>query len=216
MGREPGRNPIHGKEGNMNLTIGNKNVVLGLVVILLFLTMSVHIERTASQLAFQAKAAAAVVDTKNSPNLLEHQITDIRRGPAYRTGGIYFTNYYAASYVPVPNNFYFTAYNMRLYAWIFALFGIAVGFIVGIQTQASLALRQSASWLAVLGVVLYPIRDVYFFWGRWMDPAFSGGWVSQVVYPPKMLGGVAMGLALLLSLVVFVQGSREAAAQARK
>jgi len=200
----------------MNLTIGNKNVVLGLVVILLFLTMSVHIERTASQLAFQAKAAAAVVDTKNSPNLLEHQITDIRRGPAYRTGGIYFTNYYAASYVPVPNNFYFTAYNMRLYAWIFALFGIAVGFIVGIQTQASLALRQSASWLAVLGVVLYPIRDVYFFWGRWMDPAFSGGWVSQVVYPPKMLGGVAMGLALLLSLVVFVQGSREAAAQARK
>jgi hypothetical protein len=200
----------------MNLTIGNKNVVLGLVVILLFLTMSVHIERTASQLAFQAKAAAAVVDTKNSPNLLEHQITDIRRGPAYRTGGIYFTNYYAASYVPVPNNFYFTAYNMRLYAWIFALFGIAVGFIVGIQTQASLALRQSASWLAVLGVVLYPIRDVYFFWGRWMDPAFSGGWVSQVVYPLKMLGGVAMGLALLLSLVVFVQGSREAAAQARK
>jgi hypothetical protein len=200
----------------MNLTIGNKNVVLGLVVIPLFLTMSVHIERTASQLAFQAKAAAAVVDTKNSPNLLEHQITDIRRGPAYRTGGIYFTNYYAASYVPVPNNFYFTAYNMRLYAWIFALFGIAVGFIVGIQTQASLALRQSASWLAVLGVVLYPIRDVYFFWGRWMDPAFSGGWVSQVVYPLKMLGGVAMGLALLLSLVVFVQGSREAAAQARK
>jgi hypothetical protein len=200
----------------MNLTIGNKNVVLGLVVILLFLTMSVHIERTASQHAFQVKAAAAVVDTKNSPNLLEHQVTDIRRGPAYRTGGIYFTNYYAASYVPVPNNFYFTAYNMRLYAWIFALFGIAVGFIVGIQTQASLALRQSASWLAVLGVVLYPIRDVYFFWGRWMDPAFSGGWVSQVVYPLKMLGGVAMGLALLLSLVVFVQGSREAAAQARK
>ena len=76
----------------MNLTIGNKNVVLGLVVILLFLTMSVHIERTASQHAFQVKAAAAVVDTKNSPNLLEHQVTDIRRGPAYRTGGIYFTN----------------------------------------------------------------------------------------------------------------------------
>ncbi|MFH0980622.1 MAG: hypothetical protein V2A79_03670 [Planctomycetota bacterium] len=201
----------------MNLAMGNKNVVIGLVVILLFLAMSVHIERTASQIAFNAKAAAAVVDTKNnSPNLLEHQITDVRKGPAYRTGGIYFTNYYAASYVPVPNNFYFTAYNMRLYAWIFALFGIAVGFSVGIQTPASLALRQSASWLAVLGVVLYPIRDVYFFWGRWMDPAFSGGWVSQVVYPLKMLGGVAMGLALLLSLVVFVQGSREAAAQTRK
>lgn len=199
----------------MNLTIGNKNVVLGLVVILLFLTMSVHIERTASQLAFQAKAAAAVVDAKNSPNLLEHQITDIRRGPAYRTGGIYFTNYYAASYVPVPNNFYFTAYNMRLYAWLFALFGIAVGFIVGIQTQASRALREWASWLAAAAVVLYPIRDVYFFWGRWMDPAFSGGWVSQVVYPLKNLGGVAMGLALLLTLVVFVQGSKRTSAPAK-
>jgi len=200
----------------MNLTVGNKNVVIGLVVILLFLTMSLQIERTASQHAFQAKAAAAVVDTKNSPNLLEHQVTDIRRGPAYRTGGIYFTNYYAASYVPVPNNFYFTAYNMRLYAWIFALFGIAVGFIVGIQTRASLALRQWASWLAVGAVILYPIRDVYFFWGRWMNPSFSGGWVSQVVYPLKNLGGVAMGLALLLALVVFVQGAREAAAPGMK
>ena len=196
----------------MNLEMGNKNVVLGLVVILLFLTMSVHIERTASQHGLQAKAAAAVVDTKNnSPNLLEHQVTDFRRGPAYRTGGIYFTNYYAASYVPVPNNFYFTAYNMRLYAWLFALFGIVVGFIVGMQTQTSLALRQWASWLAFAAVILYPIRDVYFFWGRWMSESFSGGWVSQVVYPLKNLGGVAMGLALLLSLVVFVQGSREAA-----
>jgi hypothetical protein len=195
----------------MNLAMGNKNVVIGLVVILLFLAMSVHIERTASQLAFNAKAAAAVVDTKNnSPNLLEHQITDVRKGPAYRTGGIYFTNYYAASYVPVPNNFYFTAYNMRLYAWLFALFGIAVGFIVGIQTRASLALRQWASWLAVAAVVLYPIRDVYFFWGRWMNPSFSGGWVSQVVYPLKNLGGVAMGLALLLSLIVFLQGAKAA------
>ncbi len=196
----------------MNLTIGNKNVVIGLVVILLFLSMSLQIERTASQHAFQTKAAAAVIDTKNSPNLLDHQVTDFRRGPAYRTGGIYYTNYYAASYVPVPNNYYFTAYNMRLYAWLFALFGIAVGFIVGIQTRASLGLRQWASWLAVAAVVLYPIRDVYFFWGRWMNPSFSGGWVSQVVYPLKNLGGVAMGLAVLLTLVVFVQGAREAAA----
>ncbi|MCK7479997.1 MAG: hypothetical protein M0C28_23945 [Candidatus Moduliflexus flocculans] len=126
----------------MDLSMGNKNVVLGLLVIVLFLTMSVHIERTASQHAFQNKAAAAVVDTKNTPDLLDDQITDIRKGPAYRTGGIYFTNYYAASYTPVPNNFFFTAYNMRLYAWMFALLGIAVGFIVGVQRQASLALRQ--------------------------------------------------------------------------
>ena len=196
----------------MNLSMGNKNVVIGLVVIMVFLTMSVHIERTASQHAFQSKATAAVVDTKNSPNLLEHQVMDIRRGPAYRTGGIYFTNYYADSYVPVPNSFYFTAYNMRLYAWIFALFGIAVGFIVGTQTQASLAMRQWASWLAVAGVLLYPIRDLYFFWGRWMNPSFSGGWVSQVVYPLKNLGGVAIFLALLLSLAVFVQGAKRTTA----
>lgn len=200
----------------MDLSMGNKNVVLGLIVILLFLAMSVHIERTASQHAFQSKAAAAVVDTKGSSNLLEHQITDFRRGPAYRTGGIYFTNYYAASYVPVPNNFYFTAYNMRLYAWIFALFGITVGFIVGVQTQASRALREWASWLAVAAVVLYPIRDLYFFWGRWMNPEFSGGWVSQIVYPLKNLGGLAMGLAVLLALMVFLQGSKQAVARAIK
>lgn len=191
----------------MDLAMGNKNVVLGLIVIILFLTMSVHIERTASQHPFQNKAAAAVVDTKGTPDLLDDQITDVRKGPAYRTGGIYFTNHYAASYTPVPNNFYFTAYNMRLYAWMFALLGIAVGFIVGVQRQASLALRQWASWLAVLAVILYPIRDVYFFWGRWMNPNFSGGWVSQVVYPMKFLGGTFMGLALLLALVVFVQGT---------
>ena len=103
--------------------MGNKNVVIGLVVILLFLTMSVHIERTASQHAFQSTAVAAVV--------------------------------------------------------------------------------------------LYPIRDVYFFWGRWMSPAFSGGWVSQVVYPLKNLGGAAMGLALLLALVVFLQGAKRASAPAK-
>lgn len=195
----------------MNLSMGNKNVVIGLAVIVMFLAMSVHIERTASQHAFHSKAAAAVVDTKNnSPNLLEHQITDVRKGPAYRTGGIYFTNYYAASYVPVPNNFYFTAYNMRLNAWIFALLGIAVGFIVGVQTSASANLRRWASWLAVAAVFLYPIRDLYFFWGRWMNESFSGGWVSQIVYPMKFLGGTAMGLALLLTLIVFVQGARRA------
>jgi len=199
----------------MDLSMGNKNVVLGLLVIVLFLTMSVHIERTASQHGFHAKAAAVTVDTKNTPDLLDDQVTDVRKGPAYRTGGIYFTNHYAASYTPVPNNFYFTAYNMRLYAWIFALLGIAVGFIVGIQRQTSLVLRQWASWLAVVAVILYPIRDVYFFWGRWMNESFSGGWVSQVVYPMKFLGGTAMGLALLLALIVFLQGAKNARESAR-
>jgi hypothetical protein len=61
-------------------------------------------------------------------------------------------------------------------------------------------------------VLLYPIRDLYFFWGRWMNPSFSGGWVSQVVYPLKNLGGVAIFLALLLSLAVFVQGAKRTTA----
>jgi hypothetical protein len=200
----------------MDLGMGNKNVVLGLVVIVVFLAMSVHIERSASQHAFQSKAAAAVVDTKNTPDLLDDQVTDVRKGPAYRVGGIYFTNHYAASYIPVPNNFYFTAYNMRLNAWLFALLGIVVGVIVGIQTGAGLAVRQWASWLAVVAVLIYPVRDVYFFWGRWMNPGFSGGWVSQVVYPLKFAGGVAMGLALLLSAAAFLEGARRARGAARK
>jgi hypothetical protein len=99
---------------------------------------------------------------------------------------------------------------MRLNAWMFALLGIAVGFIVGVQRQASLVLRQWASWLAVAAVILYPIRDTYFFWGRWMNESFSGGWLSQVVYPMKFLGGTAMGLALLLALIVFQQGACKA------
>ena len=82
------------------------------------------------------------------------------------------------------------------------------------QTQVSVALRQCASWLAILAVILYPIRDVYFFWGRWLNQEFSGGWVSQVAYPLKFLGGTAMGLALLVALVVFVHGAKRASLRA--
>ena len=42
------RNSHWDKERKMDLAMGNKNVVLGLLVIILFFTMSVHIERTAS------------------------------------------------------------------------------------------------------------------------------------------------------------------------
>ena len=80
------------------------------------------------------------------------------------------------------------------------------------QTPTSPTLRCWASWLAVAAAVLYPIRDIYFFWGRWMNPEFSGGWVSQVVYPMKFVGGLAMGVALLLALIVFLQGAKQAAA----
>jgi hypothetical protein len=186
--------------------MGNKNVVIGLILILLFLSISFFIERTSSRHGFHSKAATVVIDTKNSPDLLKHEVTDVRMGPAYRTGGIYFTNSYPASYVPVPNNFRETAYGMRLYGWLYALFGIAVGFIVG----------SAASWLAVVGALVYPIRDTVGFWGRWFDPNYSFGWAGPIVYPLKWLGGAAMVLALLLALVVFVQGSRQAPVRARK
>jgi hypothetical protein len=194
----------------MNLTIGNKNVIVGLLVILVYLAMTFFIERTAALHPFHDKAAAVVMDTKGSTNLLDHQVVDMKRGPAYRTGGIYFTNYYPASYVRVPNFSRDAGYNMRLYAWMFALFNIAIGLIVGLQRRASLPLRTWASWLALLGVILYPVRDTVYFWGRWLNPNFSPGVPGPVLYPIMWIGGTAMFFALILSLVVFVQGTRTA------
>jgi hypothetical protein len=193
----------------MNLTVGNKNVVIGLIVMMVYLSMTFFIERTAALLAFHEKAAAAVADTKGSSNLLDHQVVDMKRGPAYRIAGIYFTNHSPASYVRVPNSSRDAGYNMRLYAWMLALFNIAIGVIVGIQTQASRPLRAWASWLAVIGVVLYPIRDAVYFWGRWLNPHFAPGVPGPVLYPLMWIGGTAMFLALLFSLLVFVQGTRQ-------
>jgi hypothetical protein len=193
--------------------MGNKNVVLGLIVIMLYLLMAFFIERTSSLHGFHSKAAAAVLDTKGSANLLDHQVVDVKRGPAYRTGGIYFTNYYPASYIPVPNASKDAAYNMRFYAWMSALFGIAVGVIVGLQTKASLALRAWASWLAVAGVVLFPVRDTVGFWGRRFNPNYSFGAIGPIVYPIKWTGGAAVFFSLLLALIVFVQGAQRAAAK---
>jgi hypothetical protein len=195
----------------MNLSIGNKNVVVGLVVLMLYLSMSFFIERTAAMHQFHEKAAAVVVDTKGSSNLLDHQVSDMKRGPAYRKGGIFFTNLYPASYVRVPNSVREAGYNMRWYAWWFALFNILIGVIVGIQKQASPRLRAWASWLAIVGVVLYPLRDTVSFWGRFLNPQFSAGGIAPVLYPLMVTGGTAIGFALLLSLVVFVQGARQAA-----
>jgi hypothetical protein len=188
----------------MNLVMGNKNVIVGLLVILVYFSMTFFIDRTTSMHQFHEKAAAVVIDTKGSPNLLDHQVTDIKRGPAYRTGGLYFTNYYPASYVPVPNAGREAGYNMRLYAWMFALFNIVIGVIVGIQTSADQKLRDWASWLALTGVILYPIRDAVFFWCRW----FTVRAPASVVYPVKWIGGIAMFIALVLALIVFLQGSR--------
>jgi len=109
----------------------------------------------------------------------------------------------------VPNASREAGYNMRLYAWIFALFNIVIGVIVGIQTRVDRRLRAWASWLAVAGVILYPIRDLVSFWCRW----FAVSTPSSVLYPIKITGGVAMFIALLLALIVFVQGARQADAR---
>ena len=192
----------------MNLSMGNKNVVVGLVVLMLYLSMSFFIERTSAMHQFHEKAAAVVVDTKGSSSLLDHQVVDVKRGPAYRKGGIFFTNYYPASYVRVPNSVREAGYNMRWYAWWFALFNIVVGIIVGMQKQANPRLRTWASWLAIVGVLLYPLRDTISFWGRYLNPQFSAGGIAPVLYPLMVIGGTAIGVALLLSLMVFVQGAR--------
>ena len=193
----------------MNLAMGNKNVVVGLLVLMLYLSMSFFIERTSALHQFHDKAAAAVVDARGTADLLDDQVVDMKRGPAYRTGGIYFTNHYPNSYVRVFNSGRDAAYNMRWYAWWFALFNITVGVIVGIQKNAGRKLRTAASWLALTGLVLYPLRDTLGFWGRYVDPKYSAGTLGPVMYPLMWIGGTAMFLALLFSILVFVQGTRQ-------
>ena len=160
---------------------------------------------------FHDKAAAAVVDTKGSADLLDDQVVDMKRGPAYRTGGLYFTNHYPNSYLRVFNSGRDAAYNMRWYAWWFALFNIAIGVIVGVQREACPKLRAAASWLALTGLVLFPLRDTLGFWGRYLNPQYSAGAMGPVLYPLMWIGGTAMFLALLMALVAFVQGARKAA-----
>jgi hypothetical protein len=191
----------------MNLAMGNKNVIVGLLVIMVYFSMTPFIDRMGAMHQFHNKAAAVEIDTKGSANLLDHQVVDIKKGPAYRKAGLYFTNYTPASYVAVPNSQRDAGLNMRLYAFMFALFNIVIGFIVGVQTGAARKLREWASWLALSGVILYPIRDAVFFWCRW----FIVRAPSSVVYPIKWVGGVTMFLALILSLIVFVQGARKVA-----
>lgn len=191
--------------GVMNLSVGNKNIILGIIIILLYLSVTFFIERTAALHQFHSKSAGVVIDTKGTENLLDDEVVDFQKGNAYRTGGIYFTNYYPVTYVAVPNFFKDAGYNMRLYGWIFALFGIAIGAIVGIQKNKT-ALGNWASWLAFIAVILYPIRDAVYFWGRWFNATFSPTSVGPLLYPIMWIGGIAMFLALLFSLIVFMKG----------
>ena len=195
----------------MTLEMGNKNVVVGLLAVMLYLSMSFFIERTSALHQFHDKAAAAVVDTKGSADLLDDQVVDMKRGPAYRTGGLYFANHYPNSYLRVFNSGRDAAYNMRWYAWWFALFNIAIGVIVGVQREACPKLRAASSWLALTGLVLFPLRDTLGFWGRYLNPQYSAGAMGPVLYPLMWIGGTAMFLALLMALVAFVQGARKAA-----
>jgi hypothetical protein len=195
----------------MTLAMGNKNVIIGLLVVMLYLAMSFFIERTSALHQFHEKAAAAVVDTKGSADLLDDQVVDMKRGPAYRTGGIYFTNLYPNSYLRVFNSGRDAAYNMRWYAWWFALFNITIGVIVGVQKESGPKLRSAASWLALVGLVLFPLRDTLGFWGRYLNPQYSAGAMGPILYPLMWAGGTAMFLSLLLAIVVFVQGTRQAA-----
>jgi hypothetical protein len=142
---------------------------------------------------------------------MDDQVTDMKRGPAYRTGGIYFTNQYPNSYVRVFNSGRDAAYNMRGYAWWFALFNIAIGAIVGIQKAAGGKLRSAASRLALIGLVLYPLRDTLGFWGRYLDTRYSPGTLGPVMYPLMWIGGAGMFLALLFSVIVFARGTRQPA-----
>jgi hypothetical protein len=51
----------------MNFQMGNKNVFAGILVLMLFLSMSFFIERTSALHQFHEKAAAAVVEAKGPP-----------------------------------------------------------------------------------------------------------------------------------------------------
>ena len=60
----------------MTLAMGNKNVVVGLLVIMLYLSMSFFIEGTSALHQFHEKAAAVVVDTKGTADLLLFPLRD--------------------------------------------------------------------------------------------------------------------------------------------
>jgi hypothetical protein len=65
--------------------------------------------------------------------------------------------------------------------------------------------------LALTGLVLFPLRDTLGFWGRYLNPQYSAGTMGPILYPLMWAGGTAMFLSLLLAIVVFVQGARQAA-----
>lgn len=191
----------------MDLKYGNKNVICGIVAILLALPLTFFIERAGAKHQFHDKAAQALIDAKNTPQFDDDQVTDIKKGPAYRMGGLYFNNVYPDSYVRVFNFYREAGQNLRLFLMMFGLLNILIGVVVGLKSGAGKSLRKTASVFALVGF-LFVLRDFVFFTGKYLNPEFTPMSSAPILYPLMIVGGVAMFVAGVLSLLIFVRGIR--------
>lgn len=189
----------------MNLKYGNKNVISGIVAILTTLPLTFFIERAGAKHQFHDKAAQVVIDGKNTPQFEDDQVTDIKKGPAYRIGGLYFNNVYPDSYVRVFNFYREAGLNARLFLWVFGFLNILVGIVVGLKSGAGKPLRKTASIFALVGF-LFVVRDLVFFCGKYLNADFTPLSSAPVLYPLFVAGGAAMFVAGILSLAIFVRG----------
>lgn len=193
----------------MDLKYGNKNIVAGIVAILIALPLTFFIERAGAKHQFHDKAAQAVIDTKNTPQFDDDQVSEIKKGPAYRMGGLYFNNVYPDAYVRVFNFYRESGLNMRLFLIVFGLLNILAGIVVGLKSGAGKAMRKTASVFALVGL-LFVLRDSVFFIGRYVNPEFSPMSSAPILYPLMIAGGTAMFVAGILSLVIFLRGVKNA------
>lgn len=189
----------------MDFRYGNKNIIAGGVALLLALPLTFFAERAGAMHQFHDKAAQAAIDTKNTPQPEDDQVTDIRKGAAYRVGGLYYKNYYPDAYVRVFNFYREAGQNARLFLWVFGFLNILVGVIAGLKLGAGKALRRWASNFALVGF-LFVLRDLVFFFGKYTNPEFSPAGSAPILYPLMIAGALAMATAIVLSLVIFVRG----------
>ncbi len=189
----------------MDLKYGNKNILAGGIALLLALPMTFFIERAGANHGFHDKAAQAVIDTKNTVQLEDDLVTEAKRGPAYRVGGLYYKNYYPDSYVRVFNFYREAGQNTRLFLIVFGFLNILIGIAVGLKSGAGKSLRKTTSILALVGF-LFVLRDFVFFWGRYGDADFSPMGSAPLLYPIMIIGALAMFLAILFSLIIFRRG----------
>lgn len=186
----------------MDFKYGNKNIIAGGIAVLLALPMTFFVERAGANHAFHDKAAQAVVETKNTPQLEDDVVTEIKRGPAYRVGGLYYKNYYPDAYVRVFNFYREAGQNTRLFLIVFGFLNILIGIVVGYKSGAGKSIRKAASVLALVGF-LFILRDFVFFWGRYNGAEFSPMGSAPLLYPLMIAGAMSMMLAIIFSLVIF-------------